>query len=164
MKEIPLTKGRIAIVDDEDYDQLMKHSWYARVKQSGKAYAIRNIQVNKHAKPMPMHVQLMTPPDGMIVDHIDGNTLNNTRANLRIVTWKENCFNKRPQKTQLYSKFKGVTYHKADGYWWARITANSKTHSLGYFKTETEAAMAYDAASVEIHGEFGFKNFPAANT
>jgi hypothetical protein len=106
-----------------------------------------------------MHRQIMDPPKGKIVDHIDGNQANNCRANLRICTRRENgCNRSKPVGTT--SRFKGVSWHKATGKWAATIHFKRRAFWLGYFDDEAEAARAYDAKAVELFGEFARLNFP----
>jgi len=145
---IPLTRGKFAVVDAEDYLRLSEgtdRNFYAVRKAGGKS--------------IKMHRQIMNAPDHLVVDHIDHNGLNNRKENLRICTFAENCRNLRASRHKS-SKYKGVHWHKRNHKWAAQITCDHKTHHLGYFGDEIDAAMAYDRAARKYHGEFAQPNFP----
>lgn len=153
MREITLTKGYIAFVDDEDYDQLITHKWKANVTSSGQVYAMR--------AGLKMHRVVMNAPKGMVVDHINGNTLDNQKKNLRICEQRMNARNRGVRKTcHKTSMFKGVHLAKS-GVWIARIRVNSKGYCLGYFDREIDAALAYNQAAIERFGSFAKINDPA---
>lgn len=107
-----------------------------------------------------LHIHLMNPPDGMEVDHIDGDGLNNRRVNLRIVTHRQNIWNRKKNVNPTSSKFKGVSLYKKSGRWVAYIAAHGKRRHIGYFDDEEAAARAYDAEARRLHGEFACLNFP----
>lgn len=163
-REIPLTRGYVAIVDDADYERVAALKWCA-LKACGKrqqVYATHYKRANGRVVAISMHRFLMGDPAGMIVDHIDSNGLNNTRANLRICTHAENMQNRKPHTRKASDcKFKGLILHKS-GRIEARIRAEGRSLSLGYFKSHEDAARAYDAAAVKYHGEFARLNFPVA--
>lgn len=158
VKEIPLSQGKVALVDAADYDELMQWKWYA-VTNHRNWYAERNIYgVNgKHTKTR-MHNVLMGIKG---VDHINGNGLDNRRSNLRLATNQQNAFNKR-HYGRGSSVYKGVYRRKDTNKWAARIMFNAKNINLGCFCDEVEAAMAYDAKARELFGEFALVNFPSA--
>jgi len=104
----------------------------------------------------------LTSQDGKQVDHIDGNGLNNTRQNLRICNNQSNSAN-RPGYTGSTSKYKGVSFRTSANRWQSTIKTNGKIKWLGTFKTQEEAAMAYDSASIELFGEFAYQNFPKSD-
>lgn len=157
MKEIPLTKGKVAIVDDTDYEQLMQYKWQASCYR-GTWYARRGglAALGQRGMTFSMHREIMRPPAELEVDHKDGNGLNNTRGNLRICTPQENRFNQRKHKGM--SRFKGVVFN--GGKWMARINVNRKTIYIGKYNTEEAAARAYDEAARKHFGEFARVNFP----
>jgi len=153
-KEIPLTQGKVAIVDDEDFERLSQYKWcYATV-----GYAVRFEQVNGKRRGVFMHRQIMQPPKDLEVDHINGDKLDNRRSNLRIVTRQQNRFNERPRKGTS-SKYKGVSWYKQTRRWEAYIKINGKKKRIGYFNDEIEAALAYDRAARELFGEYAKTNF-----
>ena len=106
-----------------------------------------------------MHRAIMNPPDGTVVDHINRNSLNNRRCNLRICTQKENLRNGRPSRRST-SRFKGVYFDKQTRKWIAKIGYNGKTIHLGSFEDEVEAAKAYDRKAYELFKDFAYLNFP----
>ena len=154
---IPLTQGKFAIVEEEDYPELSRHKWCVNrsPRSDGILYAVRG---NK-GKQAAMHRYIMNPPDGMIVDHIDHNGLNNTKRNLRVCTHRQNMWNVRP-KMKWTSKYKGVSYVKARKKYSAILEFKGKKHYIGYYKDEVEAAKAYDKKAKQLFGEFAYLNFP----
>lgn len=112
MKTIPLTKGKVALVSDVDYPYLSQFNWYAN-KIKGIWYAFRGVRQPKIAKYLygkikiiAMHRDIMNPPAGLVIDHMDHNGLNNQRGNLRIVTHSENLRNPNPNKPDMRGKYK----------------------------------------------------------
>jgi len=151
MKEIPLTGEFVALVDDEDYERLMRWQWHA-LERRGIVYAVRS---NRR---IMMHRLIMGDgPAGAQVDHRDRNGLNNTRGNLRWATAADNMRNRRRQKNNT-TGYIGV--RRSDDRFQARIKVNGKFISLGGYGTAIEAAIARDAAAVVYHGEFASLNFP----
>jgi hypothetical protein len=153
VREIPLTKGYSAIVDDEDYNLLNTHRWKANVTAFGQAYAMR--------AGLKMHRVIMNAPKGMVVDHINGNTLDNRKENLRVCEQKFNARNRCVRKTtQKSSRFKGV-HLDPSGLWVSGIRVNGRKKSLGYFNKEIDAALAYNQAALEHFGEYAQINDPS---
>lgn len=161
MKEINLTKNKIALVDDDDFEKLSKFKWYAH-KSRTIFYAERHINSNGKRTTIRMHRFLMEVPKEKEVDHIDGNGLNNQKSNLRICSRQENLRN---QKLSVRNKsgFKGVSWSSRTKKWVSQIgiTINKKEtiKNLGYFKSKEEAAKTYDNAAKELFGEFAKLNF-----
>jgi len=147
-KIIPLTQGKVAIVDDEDYEYLNQFKWYAR-KHRNTFYAARNIYRNGKQTVLSMHTAVMGRKKGLEIDHINGNGLDNRRSNLRFVTHRQNLQNRHTAKT---SKYPGVNWSKIAHKWRAYIEINGKQIHLGYFNNEYEAYLAYQKA-VEKLGE-----------
>lgn len=162
MKKIPLTKGQFAIVDDEDFEFLMQWKWQSR-HQRNKVYAGRTKHTGQKngAKwvrdSIIMHRLIIRAPEGMEVDHIDGNGLNNQKSNLRLATRSENSRNTASHKDAA-SKYKGVSLFGRDQIWVANIYANGKQNYLGRFKTEEEAAEIYNREAVKYFGRFAKLN------
>jgi len=144
---ISLTLGYVAIVDAADADRVLRYRWYASVG-SGKPYA-RNSRVSG------MHRLIVGALPGEHVDHINGNTLDNRRENLRICSHAENCRNR---KINLGRRLKG--FYESRGRFVARIRFNQRLINLGSFATEEEAARAYDAGAIRYFGAFANLNFP----
>jgi hypothetical protein len=155
-KEIPLTKGYVAIVDDEDYERLISYSWQAKPNKDGfKAYAVRK----RNKKLEFMHRVIMCVNDSDIhIDHINGDTMDNRKSNLRICSRSQNGGNRVRNRSMSSSKYKGVNFHKRDKLWTARINKNGKSMWLGYFNNEIDAAKAYNKAAEEVFKEFAKLN------
>lgn len=155
MKEIPLTQAQVALVDDEDYDELNKYKWYTVwIPSSHTFYAQRRSGKSK----VYMHRIILNAPRDMECDHVDGNGLNNQRANLRLCTRSENGRNSRKHSDNI-SGYKGASWHSASKSWLARITINNKLIHIGSYSTAEDAAHAYDMAAKELHGKFARINF-----
>lgn len=156
MKQIPLTKGQFALVDDEDFEFVNKQKWYA---DSCNETFYARARPKKYGPLIHMHRVILSVPNScsIFVDHIDHNGLNNQKYNLRIATRSQNNANK---KAIGKSKYLGVFYKKESTFrpWYSRCLKNGVNKYLGSFKTEIEAAMAYNNAAFEIHGEFANLN------
>jgi hypothetical protein len=151
VKLIPLGDGVYAYVDAADYEWLNQWAWHAYPD----GYAARY----ENGKKIYMHRQIMQPPEGMVVDHIDGNRANNCRGNLRVCTRQENMHNKRKQNGSS-SLYKGVGYLPRRGKWYARIWFMCERVCAGNFADEVEAGRAYDWWAVGLFGESARLNFP----
>ena len=163
MKEIQLTQGQVALVDDEDYERVSAHEWCAQ-KMRGSFYAARKVTLpNGKRVTQYLHRFLLglAPGDARQGDHVNGNTLDDRDENLRIVTKRQNmqAF-KRPKSATASSTFRGVSWHKRDQKWRAQIQLNGKQIHLGLFGDEEDAARAYDDAAIKFFGEFAQPNFP----
>ena len=159
-REIPLTHGRVALVDIEDYEWLTKWHWHARHdKSSGSWYALRNYRIGpggKIQRCLSMHRAIMGIGygDPRTVDHVrTGETLDNRRHNLRIATHSQQAMNRRVLCVGP-SGYRGVRYHAKGKNWEARVTLERKTISLGVYATPEKAYAAYCAAARSMHGEF----------
>lgn len=162
MREILLTRGYVALVDDKDYERVSAFKWYASVKDHRRVVAISGKRVNGRTKHTVMHRFLLGVTDPKIlVDHKNGNTLDNTRANLRPCTSAQNSKNYRKTTKKKTSQFKGVCFtgRALLRPWVAQIRIGGKPTNLGYFPDENEAAKAYDAAARKHYGEFALCNF-----
>jgi hypothetical protein len=151
MKEIPLTKGKVAIVDDADYEYLSQFSW----SYDNQGYAITALYRPKRM--IRMHRMLMNPPRELQVDHINRNKLDNRKNNLRICSRAENRRNT-PKNKNNTSGYKGVFYHGQMDKWRAQINYKGKSIYLGLFDSKHEAAKAYNKKAKELHGEFAYLN------
>jgi hypothetical protein len=154
MKLIPLTQGMFAKVDDEDYERINKYNWYFN-----NGYASRQTRERTKLKRVFMHRFVMGCEKGKVIDHINQDRLDNRKSNLRVCSQKQNVCN---QKGRIPAKFKGVhnSMQNLKRYgWMAIITTKNKSLYLGTFKCPTLAALAYDRAAHEYHGEFACTNF-----
>jgi hypothetical protein len=151
VRRIPLGHGLFATVDAEDYEELSKYRWYAS-RHGRKTYAICLIE----GMVVYMHRMIMRPRRGYVVDHIDGNGLNNRRCNLRVCTRRQNQGNKRSRGGT--SRFVGVSRERDK--WLARIRYRGKVYHVGLFDDEVEAAKARDRKAYELLGEYAYLNFP----
>jgi len=153
MKEIVLTKGQVALVDDSDYEWLNQWKWCAK-KDKYTYYAYRkDYSLGKHnSVAIIMHRLILQLNDPKIeVDHEDGNGLNNQRSNLRVATRTENIYNRKIFKNNQ-SGLKGVSLHR--GRWRATIQKDKKAIHIGYFICKEDAAIAYNNKAIELHGDF----------
>lgn len=154
-KTIDLTKGYTAKVDPEDYDLINYRKWCASITNNGTVYAQSRIEY----KLCLMHRIIMGISDPkIIVDHIDHDTLNNCKYNLRVCSRSENNRNKRSHKNSS-SKYLGVSWDKSRNKWKANICYNRKNKCIGRFSTEKEAALAYDKHALSLFGEYANLNF-----
>lgn len=153
MKEIPLTRGMVALVDDEDYLVLSKTRWFA-LRGKYTWYAVCN-----HKENYLMHRYIVGAPIGVHVDHADGNGLNNQRENLRLCDNSRNMQNCRLPVTNT-SGFRGVSFDKKNNKWFAYIKNHGRMYYLGRFDDKVEAAKVRDRNAVKLHGEFARLNFP----
>jgi hypothetical protein len=138
MKTIELSKGKKTIVDDEDFQHLNKFKWYVNQnRKDGDYYAIRDDYNDGRKIRIAIHRLIMNAPKGMLVDHINGDTLDNRKSNLRIVTPRQNHQNF--HRKDYSSKYPGVHFHKYSQRWRSTIEVDGDKIHLGYFDTEKEA-------------------------
>lgn len=164
---VKLTQNRIAKIDKCDSHLVACIKWYPITGKDGQTYAYANSQYSPTLKkrispPIRMHRLIMNAKSGQIVDHINGNGLDNRRSNLRFVNNSQNSQNQRTHKDKMHSKYKGVTYITSKQYrrkrWKVVIGINSKSIYLGAFMTEKEAAIAYRQAAKIFHGEYAHRS------
>lgn len=141
-KKVPLTNGQFAIVDDEDYEVISNFNWHSISGYAGTT--------------LRMHRLILNAPNGSIVDHINGDPLDNRKCNLRICTHAQNQQNTRSRGGS--SKYKGVSFNKRRKKWSACFMFEGRYYYCGYWKTEDEAAHAVDKKRGEVCGDFASKN------
>ncbi len=154
--EIQLNGDFKAVVDDADLDALLEAGTWTASKCDNKVYARRQFLIGAHSVTVSMHTFLT---GWRLVDHINGDGLDNRRSNLRPATPSQNLQNTR-RPVSNSSGYKGVGFHKASGRWRAYIGIQGRQTSLGYHESPEAAARAYDAAAIEHFGEFARLNFP----
>lgn len=164
--EIPLTRGKVTIIDDEDWPLVSQYTWGAFTSSGRRKphwYATATTPRHEGGKSIRLHRLLLNAPKGVQVDHIDGDGLNNRRANLRLCTHGQNQQNRKAVVSK--SGFKGVRrIHKKPQWsirWLATIKKDGRDRHLGSFDTAEDAARAYDRAAIQLFGEFAGLNFPA---
>ena len=153
MKEIPLTKGKVAIVDDEDFHLVSVYKW----KFSNRGYAAKNYWENGKSKTILMHRLIMGNPEDYFIDHIDGNPLNNRRENLRIVTNHQNTMNQKITSKNK-SGYKGGCWSKSNKKRAATVRNNRRQVHLGYFDNKHDAARMYNFWAADLYGEYARLN------
>lgn len=161
MKTIQLTQGFVVTVDDDWYERLMAYKWCAKFSK-GNVYAVRLQRKNEilqggkdTRKVIRMHRVIAGVDDGKFVDHINRNTLDNRRENLRIATNAQNQQNKKTPKHNT-SGYRGVTWSAVAKKWQAAVSAEGKRYHIGYFECPEEAYKAYLEKAKQLHGEFFF--------
>jgi hypothetical protein len=159
MKYLELTQNKYAIVDDEDFEYLNQWKWQwnnANRSKFGYAHRTERIKGTKMKLHHKMHRLVMNAERGQIIDHVNGNTLDNRKENLRFCTLSQNNQNQ-AISSRNRSGYKGVSWHKATSRW--RVTINTdKQISLGYYSDIREAARIYNKAAKKYFGEFAHLN------
>jgi len=160
-RRIRMAQPKYAKADPANYDRLRKYEWFCK-KGKNSFYARRRVPTGKAGKEtlVYMHQEVIKVPDGMVVDHINHDGMDNREANLRAATYSQNLCHRKKRSGAKYSKYKGVSLKKVNRKWVARIGFEKKEIHLGYFHSEIEAAKAYDRAAIKYHGEFASLNFP----
>jgi hypothetical protein len=156
MKEIQLTQGKVALVDDEDYERCMQYKWCAVYSHRDTYYAKRALPLTRVMQPLASFIMCVSK--GVIIDHIDNDGLNAQKHNLRVATQTENKRNAR-KRANTSSQYKGVSWSKRNKKWRAYVRYKHTQIYLGYFVNEIDAALAYDDAARKYYGEFARTNF-----
>lgn len=159
-RAILLTQGKISIVDAINYDWLSQYNWKVEKQNNGaNYYAVRTVRIsNGRHLTIRMHREIIGAKPHELVDHINGDSLDNRLGNLRIATRRQNAKNTGPRPNSS-SQYKGVSWKAQMGKWVAQITNNYKKIHIGYFSNEEDAARAHDTVAKELHGEFARLNF-----
>jgi hypothetical protein len=156
MKEIQLTQGKVALVDDADYLYLNQFKWHIYKQNRNNFYARTVIYQNKKRIGIVMH-RLLLICEGKIIDHISGDGLDNRRSNIRCCTKSENAINRRININNN-SGYKGVSWYKVVKKWRAQIQYKKIVYHLGTYDKRIDAAKAYNKAAIKFHGEFAKLN------
>lgn len=160
VREIALTRNKVCLVDEEDYDLVRAWKWRASPGRclSEKWYAIRNLKSCGSSRTLYMHRAILGAQRGVLVDHINGDGLDNRRVNLRLCDHSQNAINtERPRS----SPYRGV-WQDRSGRWSAHIEKDGRAIRLGTFAEIAHAAYAYDLAATSLHGEFSILNLTGA--
>lgn len=158
-KRIYLTQGKFTLVDDDVFEQFGHLKW-----AYSKGYVLRSINETRledgtyRVRGVILHRLILDAPKDRIVDHINGNTLDNRRKNLRLASYSQNAANSGPRPGS--SQYKGVSWRTRNKIWKASIRIDDKYVCLGLFDCERRAALAYDQAAYRTWGEFAYLNFP----
>lgn len=162
-KEIPLSRGKVALVSDIDYERVSQYKWCA----DGNGYVVRMesyyVEGKRRRRKVLLHRFILQAPQHLQVDHINHDILDNRRANIRLVTHQQNRANSRP-KHNSSSRFKGVHWHKRDKKWCVTIRVDGIKHYLGTFDCEIEAARAYDEHACRLFGPTAYLNLREQTT
>lgn len=156
--KIPLTQGKVALVDDE-YAGLLSYRWRAHKNDDGGWCAVRSPYPEVSDEIIFMHRQIISPEKNVHVRHKNGDGLDNRLFNLERIHIRTKYQN-RPCKPEETSQYKGVSLYKKNGKWRACIRVKGKSTHIGYFWSEEEAAEAYDERAKEVHGDLALLNFP----
>lgn len=154
MRKIPLTQNNLALVDDDDYEKISEYKW-----RNHNGYAARTTPRSAEVRTtILMHREILGDiPEGMDVDHINGNKSDNRRSNLRIVTRQQNCHNS-PKRARNTSGYKGVSFDKRKNKWRARLRHEGSELFLGYFENKHDAARMCNFWASDLFGEFARLN------
>jgi HNH endonuclease len=148
---LPLTNGEYTLIDGEDYEELAQLTW----QRLSSGYVAHAVELDGRTVHFLLHLMVFGAPDGVLVDHRNGDKLDNRKENLREATPRQNCQNRAPVGGRRY---KGIFPFR--GRWKARIKLDGQNIYLGIFELEEEAAYAYDCAARRLFGEFARLNFP----
>lgn len=162
MATIKLTQNKITIIDEDDFELVNKHKWHYVKRGEYIGYAARGLRNKNGTRKVWLHSFILNAPKGLKVDHINGNSLDNRRENLRPATTQQNNQNQRKSRTNS-SGYKGVYYAKLQKKYIAQIKINGKSNHIGCFDNPIEAAKAYDNVARKVCGEFAALNFPKKN-
>lgn len=166
MKIISLPHDKIALVDDEDYDELIKYKWHTRIKGRDTTWYVYRWEYigiengKKRYRYIAMHRDILKPKKEQCIDHINHNGLDNRRCNIRICDRSQNNFNRNADSKNKTSVYKGVTFYKKCNKWQAQINFRNKYIYIGLYISEIDAAKAYDQKAKELFGEYANLNNP----
>jgi len=157
MRKIVTSNGKETLVDDEDYECLINYNWTSYKSCYNSFIVITRIKTEIGWKTVRMHRLILGAKSGQHVDHVNHDTLDNRKSNLRICSPSDNLCNRKLFKSNT-SGFKGVIFNKQHNKWMAKITKDGKQYFCGYFDNKIDASNAYDLKMVELFGEFSLTN------
>jgi hypothetical protein len=156
VKVLYTKKREPVLIDDDVYEKICLDSWFITKNRNGRTgYAAKSIWTTGGNKRVYLHRLIAEADDGSVVDHINGNTLDNRRENLRVVDASINEQNKKPYGE---SDLKGVHFNKYAGKWQSKITKDGKQRHLGYFESKEDAARMYNFWALDLYGENAYIN------
>lgn len=161
---IQMKTGDVITIDESDETLFFLYRW--RISEIKSPHIVTKYLMRMECKKgvknkaFLFHREILSPPPGFWVDHINGDTLNNRRCNLRIATPSNNNMNRRPSGGDRPTIYKGVTFNKRRSVWVARITKDRICKYIGRYASDEDAARAYDVAALALFGEFARLNFP----
>jgi len=160
-RRIRMSLPRYAKVNPADYKKLRKYEWLVR-KGTNSSYAYRRLRRGKGKKSslIYMHQEIIDVPAGMVIDHINYDGMDNRSKNLRAATLAQNICHRKKRSGAKHSKYKGLCWKKKDRRWETRIGLGKKQIHIGSYRSEIDAAKAYDTAAIKYHGQFASLNFP----
>jgi hypothetical protein len=158
MKEVKLTKGKVSLVDDDDFGRVSKFKWHANWNNYN-WYAKRSFTGGRQES---LHHFIFGVGNGVMLDHINGESLDNRKSNLRICNKMQNAGNSRKRIDGCSSKYKGVGWNKRTHRWIVRIRMGGERKYIGSFLNEDDAGRAYDAEASKYFGVFSRPNFRRA--
>lgn len=152
-----LNKGYFTKIDSEDLPRVSEHKW--RVTTVDKYNKPRAVSSLNGRKILLLSRFIMNAPDGKVVDHVNGDTLDDRKSNLRVCSQRENLFNRKLNKNN-HSGYKGVFWSGKHNKWLSQLQTNHKVYYLGLYSDKVKAAEAYDRKAIEFFGEYAKTNFP----
>lgn len=158
MKELTTSNGIKFLVDDSDAELISGCTWGAYRRKDGKCYVQRYAWINGRQTTELLHRVLLNPGKGVMIDHVNHDTLDNRRSNLRICNNRQNQWNQKKHRDSK-SKYRGICWHRDYEMWMARISGPNGRITIGFFEDEIEAARAYDSFATSLYGEFAHLNF-----
>ncbi len=159
MRNVELLRSRGAKWDKQDDALIERHTWFIGGSDGRKRYVYRQVRTKSGKQSIYLHRELMAVPRGIEVDHINGDSLDNRRCNLRLASRLQNVANRGPNNGQnKTSKYKGVSLDRRNGKWVASMYEHRRRIKIGSFDSEAEAANAYNRAALDRFGEFAYQN------
>jgi len=148
------TNGFEVIIDLTMKEKITKYKWWVLIRNNRPNSVYRSTRVQGKNKTIRISRELLGKTEGMVIDHINNNPLDNRISNLRFCTLAQNSQNRKSH----IKKYKGVYWQKADSIWIATIQRDNKKYHLGSFKTQIEASVAYNKAAIKLHGNYAKLN------
>lgn len=159
-RRIELTRGKYAILDPEDFESLNQYRWHCTNFGYARRTGSKRSEKGRKRVAIGMHNVVFPVPEGMTVDHINRNRLDNRKANLRAATREENTWNRKFVKKGSKTRYTGIHWNKKVKKWNVRLRVEGRRKSFGYYADEVEAAKVYDRVARKYRREYAVLNFP----